>query len=198
MRFLFGLIAGALVTLFVAAALDAPADRLVGQLVSASTRIGEVFTEAREASAPEPSPAASLEVPEASLPADTESNLSELPSTPDRGEVVIVEDDIAAVPATDGGMLADEMAGSDSLPPADFIEAAAIETAARRAVAWGPFHSEASASGYARRLSRETGRDFVVEKRAPANYAVVFSYLDADDLAAMQAQIAAVTGIAQP
>ena len=101
----------------------------------------------------------------------------------------MAEDEIAAPPA------AGEAVPVTALPdlPAELVEASA-----QQAVAWGPFHSEASASGYARRLSRETGRDFLVEKRAPANYAVVFSYVDDDDLAAMQAQIAAVTGIAQP
>ncbi len=199
MRFLFGLVAGALATLFVAAALDAPADRIVGQLMDASNRVGKVFTEMREAPEPdEPPPAAFAEAeppPVAERPTEAPArDVSEPSAIADEVEHKTIPQVDSALPevAAETLPIAEPSGDASSLTPE--IDFAAVQ----QAVAWGPFHSEASASGYARRLSRETGRDFIVEKRAPGNYAVVFSYVDEHDLAAMQAQIAAVTGIAQP
>ncbi len=199
MRFLFGLVAGALATLFVAAALDAPADRIVEQLVDASNRVGKVFTEMRETPEPDDAPFATFTeaepLPAAErLPEKLAGELSEPLAFADEAEPTMIPEAEPALPAApeEAPRLAEPPGDASSLPTE--TELAGVQ----QAVAWGPFHSEASASGYARRLSRETGRDFLVEKRAPANYAVVFSYVDDDDLAAMQAQIAAVTGMAQP
>ena len=84
-------------------------------------------------------------------------------------------------------MLSAEMADAElPLAPTNSIP--------REAVVWSPFHSEASASGFANRLTRQLSHPFEVRKLGPANYVVVYAYTDASQQYALQRQIAAVTG----
>ncbi|MEM1435277.1 MAG: hypothetical protein AAGG11_14550 [Pseudomonadota bacterium] len=59
---------------------------------------------------------------------------------------------------------------------------------------WRPFHSEASAEGFARRLSSQLGYPFTVQRVAAAEYHVVFDYADGSERELLSRQIAALTG----
>ncbi|MEM6707430.1 MAG: hypothetical protein AAF648_01465 [Pseudomonadota bacterium] len=59
---------------------------------------------------------------------------------------------------------------------------------------WTPFHSEASARGFARRLSTQLGYPFSVTKVAAAEYHVVFAYADDAQRALLEQQVTSVTG----
>ena len=61
-------------------------------------------------------------------------------------------------------------------------------------IIWSPFHSEASASGFANRLTRELAHPFRVKKQAPAQYVVSYDYSDAQHKAQLEARIKALTG----
>ena len=63
---------------------------------------------------------------------------------------------------------------------------------------WTPFHSEASASGFARRLTTQLGYPFTVSRTAPAEYHVVFRYANDAQRDLLLQQVAAVTGRAAP
>ncbi len=64
------------------------------------------------------------------------------------------------------------------------------------AVAWKPFHSEVSASGFARRLSTQLGYPFHSIRKGPARYYVVFDYATEAQRLLLQQQVAAITGYA--
>ncbi len=197
MRFIFGLVAGALATLFVAAAFDAPADHLVGKLVHTTARLSDRLVEtdipdvasvADEVESLDPVESLSeegpvSEVPEREVPA---AKVSEL-------EVVAEPED----PQPESAHSAIVMADNETVSGAGSYPEEVPQMQQQAATAWGPFHSEASANGFARRLSRETGRPFAVEKRGPGQYAVTFVYAGEADLSAMREQIADVTGIPQ-
>lgn len=59
---------------------------------------------------------------------------------------------------------------------------------------WIPFHSEVSARGFARRLSRELNHPFEVQRLGPGAYQVVLSGVSADDYDGLEARIMEVTG----
>ncbi len=61
-------------------------------------------------------------------------------------------------------------------------------------VVWTPFHSEASANGFAGRLTAQLGPRFAVDKLAPHTYVVTFSYDSERERAYLQAQVNALTG----
>lgn len=66
--------------------------------------------------------------------------------------------------------------------------------APNQASIWQPFHSEVSASGFARRLSVQLGYPFYVAKQAPGQYLVVFDYDDAAQRQLLQQQVVSITG----
>lgn len=71
------------------------------------------------------------------------------------------------------------------LPPP--VEYDSEETAIFHEI-WQPFRSEASASGFADYLTRQTGQDFIVEKTAPGEYQVgFFSEGEADRASVLEA-----------
>ena len=65
---------------------------------------------------------------------------------------------------------------------------------AQSASVWIPFHSEASARGFARRLSQELAYPFEVQRLGPGAYQVVLAGAPADEIAGLEARIAEVTG----
>ena len=60
--------------------------------------------------------------------------------------------------------------------------------------AWMSFHSEASATGFAEKMTNQLQRDFFVLKRAPGKYEVGFHYLDVDERTEVLDDIHEVTG----
>ncbi len=68
------------------------------------------------------------------------------------------------------------------------------ETPVETAVVWKPFHSEVSANGFARRLSTQLGYPFRALRDGPARYHVVFDYDTEQQRALLQQQVTALTG----
>ena len=71
---------------------------------------------------------------------------------------------------------------------------AEIETPVETAVVWKPFHSEVSATGFARRLSTQLGYPFRALREGPARYHVVFDYDTDQQRELLQQQVTALTG----
>ncbi len=207
MRFIFGLVAGALATLFVAAAFDAPADHLVGKLVHTTARLSDRLVEtdipdvasvADEVESLDPVESLSEEGPVSEVP-EPEAPAAKVPE-PEAPAAKVSELEVVAepeVPQPESAHSAIVLADNETVSGADSYPDEVPQMQQQAATAWGPFHSEASANGFARRLSRETGRPFAVEKRGPGQYAVTFVYAGEADLSAMREQIADVTGIPQ-
>ena len=63
---------------------------------------------------------------------------------------------------------------------------------------WAPFHSEVSATGFAKRLSLQLGYPFQVTRDGPARYLVVFDYNTDDERELLLQQIATLTGFRAP
>jgi len=64
----------------------------------------------------------------------------------------------------------------------------------QEATVWSPFHSEASAAGFATRLSSLLAHPFRVKKQGPAHYLVTYEYTDNLHRQALEQRIAQVTG----
>lgn len=62
------------------------------------------------------------------------------------------------------------------------------------AVVWKPFHSEVSAKGFARRLSVQLGYPFRSLREGPARYHVVFDYESVSQRELLREQVKALTG----
>ncbi len=179
MRFLLGLLAGAFVTILLASTTDAPTDAVVDGLRETWTNVIQKMT--------------ALDTP-------AESNLSRLkpaekgiPRREDETELIL-EDPVAPMP---------EVPIAIHTPPsvAEPIEVALPEVPAPvtgTAPVWEPFHSEISATGFAKRLSLQLGYPFEVLKQGPARYLVVFDYASERERSLLQQQIAALTGYRHP
>ncbi len=214
MRFIFGLIAGALTTLVVATALDAPteevlqrADEIADESWQAlreqfstptsspsfsktDTEIGAQTEMSLDAARSLYQPPNSQEPPIEQIPADHEH------ITPPEGDqpVNLPITDLAAVdtwvaPSTP------ELTDAVNKPSVALNVEAVAASQAGEAVVWSPFHSEASATGFANRLSRQLAHPFEVRKQGPANYIVVYSFADENQRLALQREISKVTGV---
>ncbi len=83
----------------------------------------------------------------------------------------------------------------DDRPEPASIETRSMDLApARRAAAWTPFHSRASARGFARHLNEKTGVDFTIVKEGPGHYEVVFEYTNDAERLAIESRIASAAG----
>ena len=188
MRFIFGLLAGALSTLMVAAALDAPADDVFAQVQESWRTISTEFAgqnDDRGSAAP-----MSLSQPPATL------------------EQTALAETLAPAPAPAGEPSETEVQ-QPWRGPREQQEPASDQTGAEHgerlldplvanqpgeAQVWAPFHSEASANGFANRLTRQLAHPFQVRKLGPAEYVVVYAYADENQHLSLQQRIAAVTG----
>lgn len=68
------------------------------------------------------------------------------------------------------------------------------DATAQTAPAWTPFHSRASARGFARHLSEKTGVEFTIFKEGPGRYEVMFEYATDAERRAIESRIASVAG----
>ena len=75
----------------------------------------------------------------------------------------------------------------------DSQPAAAAPTAEVQ-LAWKPFRNEASAAGFARRLSDQLGHEFYVIREGPGRYQVGFNYISSLDRDAVLTSIETMTG----
>ena len=78
--------------------------------------------------------------------------------------------------------------------PEEPAELSAPEQHAESAVVWKPFHSEVTATGFARRLSTQLGYPFRTLKEGPGKYHVVFDYNSEQQRETLQKQVTALTG----
>jgi hypothetical protein len=212
MRFLFGIFTGAALTLLVATATDAPTSPVVNQLSAtwqelisatgdrlfrssatdgvtppelerrAQRRTHALMPPAEESSVNEPLPAGEPEKPKQTQPeapgvsaaANNTDSLLELPApTP------------ASPPAIEP-----QLAQTTSPAPATEDTPAGDQLAA----VWVPFHSERSADGFARSLSRHFEYPFSVRRAGPGAYQVIFAYASSDQRENMLMEIAELTG----
>lgn len=217
MRFLIGIFTGAVVTLLVATAMDAPTHPILSnardlagngwdRLINATSR--SLFDPLQEGLAEERTPAAGSQdaTPTAetvitapvrepgdeplAAPVGTES-VRRVPAEP------FGEDDPAAYAAREP---------APALPPPDPVaESPSFETWAETALAlergnhanqpvWVPFHSQMSAEGFATRLSRALNHEFRVVRQGAGAYQVVFNATSADERALILAQVTEITG----
>lgn len=224
MRFVLGLASGVVLALLVAALLTpVAAENSQGMAPTDAAEVGaEVLPqptapalvehgEAPAAAAPAtlseqvfPEPA----VPEQLLPVERLSELTVPELTlPEQGLPVaapvattapsIAQPPPAAVPgptAAEPGSAQTPVAVSTPSESAEPTPATAPGIPSGQLSVWRPFHSEASAEGFARRLSSQLGYPFTVLRVAAAEYHVVFDYADASERDLLQQQIATLTG----
>ena len=175
MRFLLGLLAGAFVTIMLASTTDAPTDAVVDGLRETWTNVIQKMT--------------ALDTP-------AEPNLSRLkPLLPPAEKGIPRREDETEL------ILEDPVATMPEVPITEPIEVALPEVPAPvtgTAPVWEPFHSEISATGFAKRLSLQLGYPFEVLKQGPARYLVVFDYASERERSLLQQQIAALTGYRHP
>jgi len=188
MRFIFGLIAGALAALLVATALDAPTGEVLQHARQSWQAISAAFSPQAAAPAPQPTTSAPRAAagPDAFVPEPmvdlAGANTLVTPSTPELNAQPAATAMMPDIPAGKAPTLA---------PPIDAPPA----PAAGEAVVWSPFHSEASATGFANRLSRQLSHPFEVRRQGPANYVVVYSFDTQSQHMALQEQISQITGV---
>lgn len=161
MRFVVGLIAGAMTTMLVATAMDAPTADVM-QRAAESWRAISARLQPAPSGMQAPAPPA-VAPDEAEDGAATER--SPEPVTPLSAPSADQQDSVSTAERTSG-----------------------------EAVVWSPFHSEASATGFARRLSSQLAHPFEVRKQGPASYVVVYRFNDEHQRLALQQQISQVTG----
>lgn len=210
MRFILGLTTGALVTLFVATALNAPTDKLVGRAAhawakmrAATADVGRMSTAAVtvEQTSPTPTPTPSAESTESSTPPTrtlpVEAVAVQQPTprvAPAR--TVATQDAVKtappAEPLSDTVQTASTRQRNEWEPEALPDETTRLQR--REVVVWGPFHSEASAQGFAGRLAREIERPFTVRRQGPAKYLVTYVYTQDAERVALDQEIALVIG----
>jgi hypothetical protein len=195
MRFVLGIIAGALVTLFIATAMDAPTERIVDQIVSTGMEHWRADTHLETPALTQTTEQAGATEPVLTLPAPMvtepvpDTRQLPVPDTPETAQEhasIALAESARALPIP----LLEEVANVH--PPAD------TSGDVQQVVVWAPFHSEASARGFATRLTNQLAHPFKVEKTGPANYLVTYKYRDEPNRVELEQQIAYVTGAATP
>jgi hypothetical protein len=212
MRFLIGIFTGAVVTLLVATAMDAPTDPIVSnardlasngwdRLINATSN--SLFepvqdpTAAERAAEDEPEPAEPTES-QHDVPAQDETPASAHPletvlsaTAPDNAPV---EDVYAALEPAPALPAPEPVAESPSFEA--WVEAAlAMESSSNaNQPVWVPFHSQMSAEGFAARLSRSLDHEFRVVRQGAGAYQVVFDAANADERSLILAQVTEITG----
>ncbi len=190
MRFLFGLIIGAMFTILGASVINEPAQVVVNDIREAWH---EWVDKARQS--------------EQSVSA-TEEVRTEVKTKPnDWSEPVedVLLEDKSLQPASQP---LPEMAVAVETPEILVIEQNVVtesswsspsySSQASSAAIWEPFHSEVSATGFAKRLSLQLGYPFQVTKDGPARYLVVFDYKSDEERALLVQQVATLTGYRAP
>jgi len=168
MRFLFGLIIGAVATVMLAPKFGTLSpdtfQPIAEKLQAVASRVAEVSlaTDAVESPAAD-AMAASPELATAALP---------LPK-------------LAAAPA---------VTTTPSEPEPDVFAAPALTELSQEQSVWVPFRSEVSARGFAGKLTEQLERPFQVLRAGPGQYLVVFGYQDEAERAEVLAEINALTG----
>ena len=226
MRFLIGIIIGAILTLFSATAVDAPThpafDQVRNQfagvwddlidttsdslfpateaLVDTDTPETPETPENKKLTAdperPADRPVAALSAPEPlppSPPADAITATAANSKEPVAGDLTVPPDVAATQPDPEGVPSPYE---TNSWQPQIYLEQSTPGVLAEPspAAVWEPFHSQMSAEGFAKRLSRELQHSFRVERQGAGAYQVVFDVNSQGERDLLLAQIAEITG----
>ena len=218
MKFVFGLIIGAITTLVIATALDAPTNGALQRATQTWSDIKQTLTntlanepsETKQTAVTAPPAESALAanfLPEETLPEATlfEETVPEeaLPeqTLPEKAlsENAWLEDIVekqSPVQTPPPSNLDQQTTHPTALPTALPNAFLAADTAAEQgeAIAWSAFHSEASAAGFANRLTTALAHTFSVRKEGAANYLVTYSYADQNQLQELQQNIARITG----
>ena len=190
MRFILGLIAGALTTMLVATTLDTPNAELMQTVQDRWQRVSQIGAtpmgpiDDTVGHKPAPPPVATeqtAEVVEVFEVGEVLTGPNRLPPPLD----VTFE----SAPHTSG----QDLTVLEPAAPNNSQEAAVSS----EVVVWSPFHSEASAAGFANRLTRQLSHPFAVRKLGPANYVVFYTYADAAEQQVIEQRIAEVTGVSR-
>ncbi len=185
MRFLLGLLAGASVTILLAGTADVPTETIVDDLQAAWSNV------IRKLTVPNPP----VE-PASAMPSDAPAH----ESNPQREAEVELAFEDSSLPVLEVPIAIDLPVVEPS-PPVAPVEIAILETPApvtSTAPVWEPFHSEVSATGFAKRLSLQLGYPVEVVKQAPARYLVVFDYVSDAERTLLEQQISVLTGYKHP
>jgi hypothetical protein len=202
MRFLIGLFTGAVLTLLIATAMDAPTHPILTGAKDLATEVWDGLISSTSDSlfetgkAEEPVP--ELAEPAAADGADAEAFESFLREAAELPVLTGTEYE-AAEPA-----VALAPPGPIDQPPssafrvaedtATLNEASAASEPTETSPVWVPFHSQMSAKGFATRLSLALDREFRVERQGAGAYQVVFDAADAGDRALILAEVSEITG----
>lgn len=185
MRFVLGIIIGGLGTLWVASAMDMPTSNLMrsSQQIWSSFKSTQISpksvrtqTHVQQAIAAETTPnptATPLNTTTPALDTDTDTERVKVKVTDTVAETTVTE-------------------------PLDPIPTDPLPTTLQQAEVWSAFHSEASATGFANRLTAQLDHPFYVVKSGPANYQVTYAFRDPQEQARLTAEIAALTGADNP
>ena len=210
MRFLIGIFTGAVVTLLVATAMDAPTHPILNNAKDLAAAGWDRLIHATSSSLFEPAEEASADTVNAdSAPTGEAAPANEAGRLPAAGESTVQE---AADSIEVREDLSDEQAAYAALeptpalpapepiaepPPSEFWLESALALDQRNNAdqpVWIPFHSQMSAEGFAARLSRALGHEFRVVRQGAGAYQVVFDAADADQRALIIAQVTEITG----
>lgn len=218
MRFLIGICTGAVVTLLVATAMDAPTHPLLNnardlattgweRLISATSN--SLFESAQEAPRDDHSAAAhgaahgAAQVEESPFATPATGSDPQLAGeAPAHGPTEEALDEQAAYAALESAALepAPALPAPEPVaesPASDFwLEhaLAAEQTSHASQPVWVPFHSQMSAEGFATRLSQALDHEFRVVRHGAGAYQVVFDAQNADEQALIMAQVTEITG----
>jgi len=200
MRFLIGLFTGAVLTLLIATAMDAPTHPVLNGARDLSTAVWDRLisstshslfetggTEEAAPVLPEPQTTDDESVEDFELFKPESAALPVLTST----EYEAAEPAAALSPPEP----------VDETPSGTFAAEDAATPAAHTAVqpqeanpVWVPFHSQMSAEGFATRLSLALEREFRVERQGAGAYQVVFDAADPTDRELVLAEVSEITG----
>ena len=205
MRFLIGIFTGAVVTLLVATAMDAPTHPLLNNARDLAAAGWDRLINATSSSLFEPAqevpPIDSSESAQRSEPSQVENG--DQSAEPRAGESSENDfDEQAAYAALEHAALlpAPALPAPEPVaePPAsDFWMAHALAAEQNHHAnqpVWVPFHSQMSAQGFATRLSQAIDHEFRVVRQGAGAYQVVFDAQDADEQALIMAQVTEITG----
>lgn len=204
MRFLFGLIIGAMLTILAASVINAPTQVVVNDIREAWHELVDKVQQSEQ------SVSGTAEVrTEAKIePNDwsardklLEDNLLEDKLLEDK---LLFEDKLLQLasqppPETDVEVEASEiLAIEQNVLTESSWPSSSYASQSSSATIWEPFHSQVSATGFAKRLSLQLGYPFQVTKDGPARYLVVFHYKSDEERALLVQQVATLTGYRAP
>lgn len=212
MRFLIGIITGAILTLFIATSLDAPThptlelartqiERLWDALIDTTSDSLFKVEEARSPAGK--APVSSQDATSADGPTPWASEQPDLPEShhgaPDTPVTALEAPEQLPPPPPAQVSRMDSVAEEDYDHPAP-APVSIIENPdyalppMELAAVWVPFHSQMSAEGFAARLSRELDHSFRVERQGAGAYQVVFDATSPIQRDTLLTQIAEITG----